>query len=219
MLVVFDLDGTLVDSLRDIAEATNDCLELLGREPRRVQDYRYMVGEGVPALCRKACAGEPEWLVNRLTELVRARYRTALLRHTAPYSGVDGLVRALHGRGARLGVLSNKPHDMTVRIVRAFWQEAVFEQVHGFEPAFPRKPDPARLVAMMAVAGASGEQTWMVGDTPVDVETARRAGARSLSVTWGFRSREDLLACGAERLCDSPDEALAALEAAAASGA
>ncbi|MEP0846513.1 MAG: HAD family hydrolase [Phycisphaerae bacterium] len=210
-LCIFDLDGTLVDSLRDIADALNECLDLLGLPTRPLEQYRYMVGEGVPTLCRRAIGDTHPLLVARLAELARARYRAYPLVHTKPYPGVVELVGALRRSGVRLGVLSNKPHELTTRVVRAFWTEDAFEAVQGYVDEQHRKPDPHYVRAMCEQLGVSPAQTCLVGDTPTDVETARRAGARCLAITWGFRTRDDLLAAGATEIVDRPDEALQAL--------
>src|SRR5262245_47153103 len=117
-LVVFDLDGTLVNSLRDIAESLNACLELLGLPQWPVDRYRYMVGEGVPMLCRRAIGDSHPQYLNRLIELARPRYRVRSIVHTQPYPGIADAVTSLRRQEIRLGVLSNKPHDMTSRMVR-----------------------------------------------------------------------------------------------------
>ncbi len=208
--VVFDLDGTLVDSLRDIAEALNHCLALLALPTHPVERYRYMVGEGVPTLCQRAVGDSHPHLVHRLAELVRPYYRTRAVCHTRPYAGVPELVAALQDRGCALGVLSNKPHELTKRVVQAFWPDGGFDFVRGYIEEQHRKPDPAYLLEMGRTLGVAPRDTWMVGDTPTDIETARRAGAVGIGVTWGFRTRDDLQAAGAVHIVDSPDELLPA---------
>jgi phosphoglycolate phosphatase len=201
---IFDLDGTLVDSLRDVAEALNECLELLGLKPRPIADYRYMVGEGVPMLCRRALGDTHPHLVERLTELARARYRVRPLRHTRPYPGVVAAIRRLHTRGIKLAVLSNKPHDMTVRVVYAFWPDHEFDAIQGYREEEYRKPSPHYALRLCETLGVEPAQTWLVGDTPTDLLTATRSGAVFVGVTWGFRSRADLEEAGAVNLIDDP---------------
>jgi phosphoglycolate phosphatase len=210
-LCIFDLDGTLVDSLRDIADALNDCLELLGLPTHPAQRYRYMVGEGVPRLCQRAIGRSHPHLVGRLIELARPRYRTRFLEHTRPYPGVRELVRALYQRGMRLGVLSNKPHEMSQRVVRHFWPDDEFARVQGYIEENRRKPDPTYLSAICRALDVPPESACLIGDTPTDVETARNAGTQMVGVTWGFRSRADLEAAGAARIVDEPQQVLAAL--------
>lgn len=205
-LCIFDLDGTLIDSLPDIAEACNECLELLGLPPRPVDAYRYMVGEGIPMLCRRALGDTYPLLVERLAELARARYRVRPLHHTRPYPGVSELIGRLRAGGAKLAVLSNKPHDMTVRIVRAFWPADHFDYIQGYVEEDLRKPDPHYVFRICEHLGVPPTDTCVVGDTPTDVETAARSGAVFVGVTWGFRTRADLEAAGAAYIVDRPDE-------------
>jgi len=203
---VFDLDGTLVDSLCDIAESLNHCLELLGLSTYDLDRCRTMVGEGVPTLCERALGHTHSHLVHRLVELVRPHYRTRALRHTRPYPGVPELIGRLRDCGVRLGVLSNKPHESTVRVVEAFWSDGCFAAVRGYVEERYRKPSPHYLLRMCSGFGVAPADTWYVGDTATDIQTARAAGALSIGVTWGFRTREDLVAAGAERIIDDPAE-------------
>ncbi|MFQ5805721.1 MAG: HAD family hydrolase [Phycisphaerae bacterium] len=210
-LCIFDLDGTLIDSLRDIAEALNECLELLGLAPHPVQRYRYMVGEGVPKLCERALGYSHPHLVNRLAELARPRYRVRPLRYTRPYPGVVESLEQLRRSGVKLAVLSNKPHDVTVSVVRAFWPADTFECIQGYVEERHRKPDPHYVFRICQNLGVSLSRTCVIGDTPTDVETAQRSGAASVGVTWGFRSRADLAHAGAEYLVDFPLQLATAL--------
>jgi phosphoglycolate phosphatase len=203
---IFDLDGTLVDSLRDIAESVNHCLDLLGLPAYPIESYRYMVGEGVPVLCQRALGRSHPHLVNRLAELVRPFYRTRLLRHTRPYPGVSELIARLRTRAVRLGVLSNKPHDLAVRVVRTFWPDDSFSVIYGYLEEEYRKPSPVYVLRICAELGVAPADTWVVGDTPTDIATARAAGAVPIGVTWGFRTHADLVAAGAVHIVARPDE-------------
>jgi phosphoglycolate phosphatase len=201
---VFDLDGTLIDSLADIAGALNRCLGLLGLPGHPIERYRYMVGEGVPKLCERAVGKTHPHMVARLAELARPAYRAQLIGQTKPYAGVNNLVAALRDADVPLAVLSNKPHDLSVRIVRHFWPDGDFASVYGYLEEGHRKPSPKYLLRICDELGVSAAQTWMIGDTPTDMETARAAGAVGVGVTWGFRPRDDLAAAGASQLVDSP---------------
>ncbi len=204
-LCVWDLDGTLVDSLRDIAEAANGALELLGLDPRPVDDYRYLVGEGVPRLCTRLLDDQHPELLGRLIELTRARYRARPLVHTRPYPGVPEALERLRAAGWKLAVLSNKPHALTLRVVRAFWPDH-FDAIQGYTAEALRKPDPTQLQRLCDRLGIPAGQTVLVGDTPTDIETGRRAGVRAIGITWGFRTRDDLAAAGAGEIVDTPAE-------------
>ncbi|MEW6252501.1 MAG: HAD family hydrolase [Planctomycetota bacterium] len=203
---VLDLDGTLLDSLRDVAESLNVCLEKLGLPTYPIDACRYMVGEGVPTLCQKAIGANCPELVPRLIELMRVVYPTRATRHTRPYPGVLDLVARLKARGVRLGVLSNKPHELTVRLVRSFWADGTFGAVYGYIAEEHRKPSPVYLRKICAELGVAPAATWLVGDTPIDVATALAAGAIPIGVTWGFRTREELAAAGAQWIFDRPEE-------------
>ncbi len=210
-LCIFDLDGTLVDSLRDIAEALNECLELLGLPSQPVDRYRYLVGEGVPKLCERALGQTHPHLVNRLAELARPRYRVRPLRHTRPYPGVTASLERLRRNGVRLAVLSNKPHEMTISVVRAFWPDGTFDCIQGYVEERHRKPDPHYVLRICRELGVSLSHTCVIGDTPTDVETARRSGTAGVGACWGFRSRADLAEAGADYLVDDPAELAATL--------
>jgi phosphoglycolate phosphatase len=204
--IIFDLDGTLVDSLRDIAESLNECLGLLGLPPQQVPAYRYMVGEGIPTLCQRAIGQAHPHLVDRLAELARPRYRVRPLVYTRPYSGICEIIGRLCSSGVKLGVLSNKPHDMTVRIVRTFWPAAEFGVIYGYVEEHLRKPNPHYALRICADLGVPPAKTWVVGDTPTDVATAHAAGCYAVGATWGFRTRADLEAAGADWIIDRPEE-------------
>ena len=205
-LLIFDLDGTLVDSLQDIAESLNFCLELLGLPTYAVANYRYMVGEGIPKLCERAVGQTHPHLVARLAELARAVYRTRAVQHTRPYPGIPALIHRLGAQGIKLAVLSNKPHELTIRVVEAFWPRGCFAAIYGYIEDENRKPSPVYLRRICAELGIAPAAVWLVGDTPTDIETARAAGAIGIGVTWGFRSRADLAAAGAWRIVDHPDQ-------------
>lgn len=204
--VVFDLDGTLVDSLRDIAEAMNECLESFGLQPRPIMDYRYLVGEGVPTLCKRAIGATHPELVEPLIEVVRIRYRERPLRHTRPYAGIPELVHRIRLAEIPLAVLSNKPDEMTRMVVQEFWPNGEFAVVRGYVEEQLRKPDPTELIRICEMLGVQPRDAWLVGDTPTDLETAARAGVRCVAVTWGFRTREDLVAAGAAHIVDRPEQ-------------
>jgi phosphoglycolate phosphatase len=206
--LLFDLDGTLVDSLQDIAESVNHCLELLGLPARSNSSYRYMVGEGIEALCQRAVGDSQPIYVKRLTDLTRAHYRVRCLEQTRPYPGVPAVIQALADDGLRLAVLSNKPHDMTVKIVSRFWPAGPFEIIRGNLDPGLRKPDPRAAQEICRELGVAPAECWIVGDTPVDIRTAINLGAGSVGVTWGFRTRAELAEAGADRMIDHPAELL-----------
>jgi phosphoglycolate phosphatase len=204
-LIVFDLDGTLIDSRLDLAESTNEMLESYGARPRPVDDIARMVGEGARILVERALAAagldpaEPDAL-NRF----RVIYDRRLLGHTRPYQGIPAVVEHA-ARAGTLAVLTNKPEPPTRRLLEAFDLARSFPRVIGGDSGFPRKPDPAGLGHLMADAGCPAEQTLLVGDSMIDVETARSAGVEMCVAMYGFgKMRGELALRGDELLAPTP---------------
>lgn len=183
MLVIFDLDGTLVDSLGDIAHAANTALDEAGLEPYPVARYRDFVGWGLRRLLELAApdAGEATW--SRLEATFRAHYGVSRSR---AYDGIPELLADLAGRGDRCAVLSNKPEPFTVAVVDALLGDHPWVAVRGQRDGVPRKPDPAALLEICRDAAVDPGDALMVGDSAVDRETARAAGVRWVGVRWGF---------------------------------
>jgi len=190
-LIAFDLDGTLIDSRRDLADSANQLIEELGGEPLSEEQIGGMVGEGAALLVRRAiaAAGLPE--NPGALERFLAIYDERLLNHTRAYDGVADVVRGARGR-ARVSVLTNKPLAPTERVLAGLGLRGLFDEVIGGDGPYPRKPDPAGLNALMASAQASPDRTLLVGDSPIDLETAARAGAGCCLVSYGFGFRPNL---------------------------
>lgn len=204
--IIFDLDGTLVDSLQDIADAFNYALNLLSLPTRTIDEYRDLVGDGVPVLCQRAIGQSHPHLVNRLAELARPYYRLNALRCTKPYPGVPDLLIRLRQSGTQLAVLSNKPHIMTNAVVRAFWDGETFARVQGYQEERFRKPDPTYGLSICEQLGVTPDAVWFVGDTNTDMETALRMGAVPVGVAWGFRPTRELRDAGAAFIATNPSD-------------
>ena len=191
-LLVFDLDGTLIDSSRDLADAVNALIDEYGGVPLSVDAVTAMVGEGAAVLVRRAlaAAGLDPAAPGALDRFL-AHYDTRLTAFTRPYAGIPEALAALADRRRTLGVLTNKPARATARILEALDLAPFFSDVVGGDTVVGRKPDPAGLLAMIARAGAAPSTTILVGDSPVDLETARRAGARICLARYGFGYRFD----------------------------
>lgn len=210
--MIFDLDGTLIDSLDDIADAMDHVLDGLGL-PRRTRDeYERFIGEGARLLVRRSVGGRAD-LEDEAFAAFRARYSSRLLVSTRPYPGVEELLASLAARGAPTAVLSNKPHDATVKIVRALFPDHPFVLVLGHREDTPRKPDPTSAFEIARAMGLAPRDVLFVGDTAVDVATARAAGMVPIGVLWGMRSREELEAAGATHLIAEPGELARLLDA------
>ena len=185
-LLVFDLDGTLVDSRRDLADSANEMLASYGAEPHSVDAVTGMVGEGARVLVERALRAahldpaEPEALARFL-----AIYDRRLLEHTRPYDGLPGVIRDAARRGV-VAVLTNKPEAPARRILDAFALSGSLAWVVGGDSGFARKPDPSALLDLVARAGTTAARTMMVGDSPVDAETAKRAGVTFCAALYGF---------------------------------
>ena len=213
-LIVFDLDGTLVDSRRDLADSTNEMLESYGARPLPTDEVVAMVGEGAMKLVARALAAAGLDRPERRDALERFReiYNRRLLEHTRPYDGISEVIRAAVSR-ARLAVLTNKPAAPTHRLLEAFDLAMPFSWVIGGDSEFPRKPDPAAVEYLMAQAGVRAAETLFVGDSMIDVDTARRAGVRMCVARYGFgHLRGDLVLSGAEIIATQPSDVGTAID-------
>ncbi|MFW6189625.1 MAG: HAD family hydrolase [Planctomycetota bacterium] len=209
--VIFDLDGTLLDTLRDLADSTNAVLRRHGHPARAVSEYRAIVGDGIHNQVRRAL---PERVqpdadaLERLVREVRSEYAKRWDEHTRPYPGVPALLNALEAREVPKAVLSNKPHDFTVRVVGRLLTEWEFRTVRGAGPDTPLKPDPAGALETARALEATPERVLYVGDTDTDMRTARAAGMPAVGALWGFRQAAELQQAGADELIERPGELL-----------
>ena len=208
--VIFDLDGTLLDTLADIADSANRVLA--GRDcPTHPADaYRQFVGEGLRRLFERALPAD-----RRRPELVAecvAGFREAYAEHwnvrTRPYDGVPELLDALSARNVMMAVLSNKPDGFTRRCVDEYLSRWRFEAVPGQREGVPRKPDPAGALEIAARLGVATGRFLYLGDSATDMRTARSAGMRAVGAAWGFRSVDELESAGAEAIIQRPIELL-----------
>jgi phosphoglycolate phosphatase len=212
-LLVFDLDGTLVDSHRDLADATNAVLFELGAEPLSSSAVTAMVGEGAAVLVRRAltAAGLPPDTPGALDLFLR-HYDTRLLATTRPYDGMAATLDALRERGLQLAVLTNKPQAASLKVLHGLALADRFTHILGGDTSHGRKPDPAGLRWLIGQAAVTADETMMIGDSPVDLATARNAGTAVCLTRYGFGYRfEDGAFDGRERFVDEPRELIALL--------
>ena len=207
---LFDLDGTLTNTLSDIANAMNHSLRLHGLPEFPVNDYRYLVGDGAKKLAERACRGRREMEDSVLREYM-AYYRDHAQEETAPYDGVEGMLQELRQRGIRLAVLSNKPHEDTLAVVTHYFGDTAFEEVRGQMEDTPVKPDPAGALAIAERMGLRPDEFVYLGDTATDMRCAVNAGMRPIGVLWGFRTAEELLESGAQALMEHPSQLIGLL--------
>ncbi|MCI8698811.1 MAG: threonylcarbamoyl-AMP synthase [Oscillospiraceae bacterium] len=204
--IIFDLDGTLLNTIDDLADAGNHVCTAHGWPTHTVDEFKRMVGRGIPNLVRRFtpdALGEEE-LAGALAEF-SAYYADHKEDKTAPYPGVPALLDALKGAGIRLAVLSNKAHALAGPVVEHYFP-GVFDCVQGALPDAPLKPDPTLLRALMDQMGAQPDTTLFVGDSDVDVLTGKNGGLTVCGVLWGFREREELKDAGADWIVHSPDQ-------------
>jgi phosphoglycolate phosphatase len=217
--VLFDLDGTLCDTLEDIGRAMNSVFGRRGYPPFGPDQVRLMVGEGMETLVRRAARPEDagDASVAAIVREYREEYRGLWRAHSRPYPGILELLAALKARGLRTAVLSNKSHPFTEEMTRELLPFD-FDVVRGAAPGFPYKPDPAAALAIAAEMALPPEAFAFVGDTKIDMETARAAGMFPVGVLWGFRDAAELEAAGAAVLIASPAGLLEVLDEDARSG-
>lgn len=205
---IFDLDGTLIDSLADIAESINRMLDARGYPRCEKEVFKQMVGDGMEKLVERALpeAVRSEELIRVCVEEYRAQYDLLWQAQTRPYAGIVEMLAELQNRGVKLGVISNKAHRFTVPMTEHFFGATVFDHILGQRPEVPRKPDAAGAHEMAAFLGLKTEEMAYVGDSGIDMQFARNSGMLAVGVRWGFRSEAELIECGSEILISSPAE-------------
>jgi len=208
--VLFDLDGTLLNTLQDIADSCNAALQRHGFPPHPLDSYRYFVGDGVSMLVARTL---PESEPDRATlEAVVATYREEYHRRwnvrTEPYPGIVELLAELTRRRIQMTVLSNKPDDFTRRCVAEYFPQFKFSAVLGASSAFPQKPIPIAALHIAKLVGIAPADFLYLGDTATDMKTAVAAGMFPVGACWGFRPAEELTGTGARELIQQPKELL-----------
>ena len=209
-MTVFDFDGTLVDTLTDLALSVNRGLEAAGLPTHEINEYRYFVGNGREKLIERAmgAASSDAALFKVVGDAFNADYELHCGDHTRPYDGVPELLEKLSGLGIMTAVHSNKPHEFVGVIARKFFPDHSFTDAWGKKPEFLPKPDAGALLELLRLHGVEPEEAVYIGDSDVDVMTAKNAGLRMIGVSWGFRGREELEAAGAPYVVDTADELL-----------
>ncbi len=198
---MFDLDGTLADTLADIAAAGNHAMEAVGRPARALLDYRYLAGQGLEYLIEHAA--QPPLSAAEVAQgkaAFRAYYAEHSLDQTRPYAGVPELLDALVATGVPMAVLSNKPHPATVQVIELLYHRWPWAAVRGHQEGVPLKPDPTSALQVAAEIGIEPARWAYVGDTKVDMATAVGAGFFPIGVTWGFRDEPELRDSGARHI-------------------
>ena len=213
-LAIFDLDGTLLNTIGDLAEACNYMLGLRGLSSHTRDEYAKMVGNGILNLVKRALPEEKraddEYVAAARADFLDF-YTANIDRYTRPYDGIREVLHTLQDEGWSLAVASNKFDEGTQKLVHTIFPEVDFKAIYGNKEGFPLKPEAALLRLIMGECDAVAETTVMIGDSGVDIQTAKNAGVRSIGCSWGFRPRTELEEYGADTIIDTPLDLLTIL--------
>ena len=207
--VLFDLDGTLVNSLTDLADSTNFALEKLGYPTHETEKYKYFVGDGIPMLIKRAL---PEGERTKETqaqclELFMSRYREHYFDKTDAYDGIKELLLGLKSEGFKIAVISNKAQEMAQKVVSKVFGD-IFDSVAGKREGYKAKPDPALMLEIIGELGVTPESCVLVGDSGMDMAAAVNAKVTGIGVLWGFREKPELIRNGAKFIASRPSQIL-----------
>ncbi|MCH5225771.1 MAG: HAD-IA family hydrolase [Muribaculaceae bacterium] len=211
-LAIFDLDGTLLNTITDLGKACNYALETMGFATHPIQAYAYMVGNGVRNLMKKAQQDADEATIDELLRHFKTYYNEHCLDTTKPYPGITELLEKLQSQGVALAVASNKYQEATEKIIKGCFPTINFVAIEGQQEGRNRKPDPSILFSVLGKYPVNKKEVLYIGDSGVDVECAKRACVESIGVSWGFRSVAELRRANADYIVDRPAEILDHLE-------
>jgi phosphoglycolate phosphatase len=208
--VIFDLDGTLVDTLEDISCSVNRALEDFHFPAHNKESYLPMIGWGWRKLCIQALPQESrnEEIVQQIFDTAFRYYKEAPAAFSKPYQGIPELLSALQQAKIKTAVLTNKLDSLAKNIIAELFPTGTFSAVFGEREGIPRKPDPAAVWEILMELDSAPRENIFVGDSEVDIETAKAAGCHAVGVSWGFRDRSVLEQAGAERIIDKPNDLL-----------
>ena len=206
--VIFDLDGTLLDTLEDLANSMNSVLESQSLPKHDIEKYKYFVGNGMRNLVMRTLPEDKreECFINYCHDLMKDEYKKRWAETTKPYDGIVEMLETLTSLKYKLAILSNKPHDFTKLIVKELLDCCKFDVVFGERSGIPRKPDPAGAIEIANILNIPLEECVYLGDTGTDMVTAKSAGMYAVGVLWGFRKADELIKNGADVLIKTPME-------------
>ncbi len=212
---IFDLDGTLINSLEDIADAMNKTLMAFGFPSHTYADYKYFVGNGLRNMVLRALpdsAKQNKQMVNLCYEAMVSEYRTLLVNKTKLYPGIEEMLDVISATSFQMSVLSNKAENLTLEIADVLLKKWKFSVILGSSEKFPRKPEPDSALYIARKMNVLPERIIYVGDSNVDMKTACAAQMYAVGVTWGFRTRMELEEAGAQFIVESPEELVKMIE-------
>jgi len=206
---IFDLDGTLADTLESIAYAGNRALEAVGLAALPINNYKYYAGDGAKTLVERALldAGDKSLLkIEEAFGIYTDFFKEDCTYKVTVFDGVYPLIQNLKAKGIKVTVLSNKPHERTLDVIRKLFGDDVFDVVWGQKDEIPKKPDPTSALMTAKLLGVAPDECLYIGDTDVDMQTGNSAGMITVGVLWGFRDKNELTAYGAKYIVSHPDE-------------
>ncbi|MBC5683803.1 HAD-IA family hydrolase [Mediterraneibacter sp. NSJ-151] len=212
---IFDLDGTLTNTLDSLVYSTNETLKEMKLPQISEEQCRLFVGNGARVQMEKALGSSGSENLDRIEEAMQIYGRifdANCTYHVVPYEGITEMLESMKNRGLKLAVLSNKPHKQAVHVVETIFGKETFQWIQGQIDTVPRKPDPTAVLQIAEKLGATPEETLYIGDSEVDVATGKNAQMHTVGVTWGFRGKEVLEDAGAELIVDSPEEIMNMIE-------
>jgi len=209
-LIIFDLDGTLLDTLQDLGDSCNAVLQQYGYPTHPLVAYKKFVGNGVEKLIERALPEEartPQTMPLVLAAF-KSYYEQKPITHTKPYNGIIPLLQELKSLGYLISVASNKYHEAVLPLMQQYFSDLQFDLILGHRAGHPAKPDPAIVLDSLQTLGVGKHECFYVGDSSVDMDTANNAGVTAIGVTWGFRDEDELKEHGAQYIIHSPEELL-----------
>ena len=208
--IIFDLDGTLLDTLEDIADSMNSMLSHYGFPEHDLDSYRYFVGEGVEMLVRRSLPEDKldKGFIDQCISKMKEEYGKRWANKTRPYPGIPAMLDALTRRGILMAVLSNKPEEFTKLVIASLLPQWHFHIVLGSGASYPKKPDPTAALMVAQTVKIPPQEFLFLGDSSTDMKTAVNAGMHPVGALWGFRTADELTASGAQALLEHPGDLL-----------
>lgn len=211
--LIFDLDGTLIDSLTDIALCANEVLKEFNLPIHEIEEYKLFVGSGSQILIENCTPkNTSNKLITKILKRFKIVYDGKLQGNTKPYDGINKVLETLKNKNYKIGVLSNKPHEFTIKYVEEFFSDYNIIEVHGQKDSVPAKPHPIGAINIAEKFNLPSEDIFFIGDSDVDMKTAKSAGMVAIGVSWGFRSVEELKENGADFIVKTPHDILELLK-------
>ncbi|QKJ24594.1 HAD family hydrolase [Poseidonibacter lekithochrous] len=205
--IIFDLDGTLIDSLEDIAVCMNQVFAEMELPTHEINDYKKFVGGGVDILVENALAdSQPKEIKKQVSKRFKEVYDQNLHAKTLPYDGIYELLEQLEEANIKMAILSNKPHKFTCQYAQSLFKDNKFLEVHGQKEHINKKPDPKAAIDIANNLNINCENIYFVGDTKIDMQTAKNANMKAIGVLWGFREEDELRKNGADFIVEKPSD-------------